>query len=195
MPVLCIFDLRLDCECICRWKGHFHLRGIAQEADNDHEVQVVLAHELAHSAMSHVAKSGGIGLIGSVLEALVFDADDDADGLISDLALRAFSPGFELEADYVGIYMIARAGLDTENVSSFWRRLAVEYPEQNQRTLLGIHRLHTERFVSMETVHREIVDKLRFGSPLTPGRKQRTKSLVCNDLFSRLCVLGYPFDP
>ena len=142
--------------------------GLLKEAENDLEVQVVLAHELAHNAMSHVAKSGGIGLVGSVLEALIFDEDDDANGVISDLAVQSFSPGFEREADYVGIYMLARAGLDTESVPAFWRRLAVEYPEENQRTLLSTHPIHTERFVSMEKAHQEILDKKRDGSPLIP---------------------------
>lgn len=142
--------------------------GLLKEAENDREVQVVLAHELAHNAKSHVAKSGGIGLLGSVLDALVFDEDDKADGVISDLAVRAFSPGFEREADYVGIYMLARAGLDTENAAAFWRRLAVEYPEDNKKTILGTHPMHTERFVSMEMAHEEIEAKRRDGSPLIP---------------------------
>ena len=84
-------------------KDIFANTGLLKEAENDHEVQVVLAHELAHNAMSHVAKSGGIGIVGSDLNALVFDEGDESDGLISDLAVQAFSPSFEREADYVGI--------------------------------------------------------------------------------------------
>lgn len=146
----------------------FIYTGLLKEAENDHEVQVVLAHELAHNAMSHIVKSGRIGLAGSVLEALIFDEDDDADGVISDLAVLTFSPSFEREADYVGIYMLARAGLDTESAAAFWKRLAVEYPEENERTLLATHPMHTERFLRMEKAHREIVEKLEDGSPLIP---------------------------
>lgn len=149
-------------------KDIFVNTGLLKEAENDHEVQVVLAHELAHNAMNHVAKSGRIGLVGSVLDALVFDAGDESEGLVSDLAVLAFSPGFEREADYVGIYMLARAGLDTKSVSAFWKRLAIEYPEENQRTILATHPTQTERFVSMEKAHEEIVQKQRDGSPLIP---------------------------
>ncbi len=146
----------------------FVFTGLLKEAENDHELQVVLAHELAHNAMSHIAKSGRIGLAGSVLDALVFDEDDDSDGFVSNLAVLAFSPAFEREADYVGIYMLARAGLDTESVPAFWRRLAVEYPEEDERTLLATHPIHTERFLRMERAHQEIVEKMEDGSPLIP---------------------------
>lgn len=152
--------------------------GLLKEAENDHEVQVVLAHERAHNAMSHVAKSGGIGLLGSVLDALVFYDDDEADGLIYDLAVRAFSPGFEREVDYVGIYMLARAGLETENVSAFWRRLAVGYPEKNQRTILATHPINTSG-----TTKRQMATAIAAISPAsTPPR---TATVLSNPAANR----------
>ncbi|MCY3883793.1 MAG: hypothetical protein OXG24_02640 [Gammaproteobacteria bacterium] len=80
------------------------MSGIVQKAYNDHEVQVVLTH----NAMSYVAKLGELGIVGSVLEALVFDENGVANGLISNLEVQTFSPIFKHKADYEGIRLLAR---------------------------------------------------------------------------------------
>lgn len=147
-------------------KDIFVYSGLVKEVENDHEMQVVLAHELAHNAQSHIAKSARIGWATSILDIII--GDEDSEGPITNLILNAFSPSFEREADYVGIYMLARAGLDTEHVSTFWKRLAVEYPEQNVQTLLSTHPIHGERFVNLDKAHEEIVAKIKSGEPLIP---------------------------
>ncbi|MXW07070.1 MAG: M48 family metalloprotease [Gammaproteobacteria bacterium] len=147
----------------------FVFTGMIKEVESDNEMQVVLGHELAHNAMSHIAKTGGIGLAGSILDVILGDeGDEDDEGLFADLAMIAFSPAFEREADYVGLYMIARAGLDTQNASAFWKRLSVEYPGENQRTLLSTHPIHAERFVNLDKAHEEIVKKIAAKEPLIP---------------------------
>ena len=146
--------------------------GMVKEVESDHEMQVVLAHELAHNAQSHIAKSARVGLVGSILDAIIFDEDDEAsEGVLSDLSVSVFSPRFEREADYVGIYMLARAGLDTKQVSSFWKRLSIEYPEENTKSILSTHPVHGERFVNLDKAHDEIVKKLESGAPLVPEYK------------------------
>lgn len=149
-------------------KDIFVFTGLVKEVENDHEMQVVLAHELAHNAQNHIAKSARIGWATTVLDILI--GDEDSEGPITDLTLTALSPGFEREADYVGIYMLARAGLDTEHVSTFWKRLAVEYPEQNVRTLLSTHPIHGERYVNLDKAHDEIVEKKESGAALVPEK-------------------------
>ena len=149
----------------------FVFTGMVKEVESDNEMQVVLAHELAHNAMSHIAKSTRIGLAGTILDAILSDEDDeDSEGLFANLAIIAFSPSFEREADYVGLYMLARAGLDTKNASAFWQRLSVEYPDENQRTLLSTHPIHAERFVNLDKAHEEIVEKKASGALLVPDK-------------------------
>ncbi len=41
----------------------------------------------------------------------------------------AFSVEFEREADYVGLYMMARAGYAIETAPNFWRRMAMRDPK------------------------------------------------------------------
>ena len=150
----------------------FVLTGMIKEAENDNELQLVIAHELAHNAMAHVGKTTRIAIVGSILDALLDLGDDEAsDGLLSTLAVLAFSPGFEREADYLGLYMLARAGLDTENASNFWKRLSIEYPGENERTILSTHPIHAERLVNLDKAHEEIVEKINSGEPLKPETK------------------------
>ena len=40
------------------------------------------------------------------------------------IGVAAFSQAFELEADYVGLYILARAGYPTKNAAAFWRKMA-----------------------------------------------------------------------
>ena len=48
----------------------------------------------------------------------------------------AFSQEFELEADYIGLYIMARAGYSTDHAANFWRKMAARSP---WKRLIGTH--------------------------------------------------------
>lgn len=83
-----------------------------------------------------------------------------------------FSQDFEREADYVGMYLLARAGVNTSGVGEFWRRIAAEYPQNIKGSFTHTHPATAERYINIDAAHTEIGDKLLKGLPLLPERKE-----------------------
>ncbi|HEY9234377.1 MULTISPECIES: M48 family metallopeptidase [Phenylobacterium] len=114
----------------------FVYRGLLRFVETDDELAAVVGHEFAHNAMGHIQKSASnrrVGVAGGLLIDLAFAAGGvDTQGAFAktggQIGGQAFSQEFETEADYVGMYYLARAGYDMSNVEGFWRRMAAEDP-------------------------------------------------------------------
>ena len=63
----------------------------------------------------------------------------------------AFSQDFEAEADYVGVYLMARGGYDIGLAPNFWRRMAVIHPASIKTNHSSTHPSAPERFVALES--------------------------------------------
>lgn len=150
-------------------------RGMMRFAENDTEVALVVAHELAHNTMNHIGKlrqnamAGSLG--GLVVDSLLGAAGVNTGGQFSQLGGQAgqqrYSVSFEQEADYVGMYYLARAGFPTNGVANFWRRMATE--GQASIDVRTSHPTSAERFIAIERTHDEIQTKLRNNQPLAPN--------------------------
>ncbi|MFQ5783987.1 MAG: M48 family metalloprotease [Alphaproteobacteria bacterium] len=107
---------------------------------SDSELALVVSHELAHLVMNH-----------------------------GDLSRRlaANFREIEAEADYVGLYIMARAGYEVDRAPKFWRRIAANFP----RTMASArtHPATPYRFVAMKKTVAEINAKIAAGEPLTPN--------------------------
>ncbi|NNC38256.1 MAG: M48 family metalloprotease [Hyphomonadaceae bacterium] len=121
--------------------------GMMEFAARDEELALVVGHELAHNTMRHVPKS-----IRNLL--------------LSGFAVRTTRP-FESEADYVGMYYLARAGFELDGVEDFWRRLGVVSPKSIVRA--KTHPVTPERLLSIRATAQEIEAKQKSGEPLTPN--------------------------
>ena len=144
--------------------------GMYRFVEHDLEMQVVIAHELAHNAEGHIRKSMGSTALAVLLDALVDAAADvDTDGTFGQLSQMAFSKEFEREADYISMYMLERAGIDAVEASNFWRRIAVESPEAV--VVAGTHPTSAERFVNLDAAYEEIRQKRAAGEPIEPERR------------------------
>jgi len=154
-------------------------RGMLRFVENDTELALVVAHELAHNAMGHVPKkmtnalAGALG--GLAVDLLLGSAGvhtgNQASQLGGQMGAMSHSVAFEQEADYVGMYFMARAGFETGNVATFWRRMAVEQGD----AAVEIRRTHPtspERFVAINATHQEIQAKKRAGQPLAPNLRR-----------------------
>ena len=73
----------------------------------------------------------------------------------------------ELEADYVAVYLAARAGFDISRVSNFFRRWAALSPGEIDRR--GNHPGTAERVIRLTTTIAEVQAKLSRGEPLVPA--------------------------
>lgn len=119
---------------------------------NDKELAFVLSHELAHHIMNHV---------GSLL---------GATGQLAEL---------EAEADYVGLYIMARTGYGIGDAPEFWRRMAVSFP--NSIASATNHPTTPYRFVALKRTVEEINAKVAAGEPLVPNLRNQVATNNANN--------------
>jgi len=104
--------------------------GLILYAQGEAELAAVMAHEIAHVAAHHASRQmtrsqllnlgtiplvflgGGAGL-----------AVQQAVGLMIPISLTKFSRGFEMEADYLGVEYLYKAGYDPQAFVSFCERI------------------------------------------------------------------------
>ena len=147
-------------------------RGMMRFANNDTELALVISHEIAHNSMSHITAKMTNYALGSILDiAAQVLLKVPTQGLFGNAGARAYSQEFESEADYVGLYIMARAGGDIDNAPQFWRRMATLSPAAIQSSHLSTHPATPERFVALEETVKEIKAKRAAGKPLIPNLK------------------------
>lgn len=154
-------------------------RPMLRLASTEAELALVLAHELAHNARGHIdakkknANTAGMG--GLILDVIGAAAGVDTGGAFTEAAMRrgarVASPEFETEADYVGMYMLARAGYPLADVETFWRKMAVEAP--SAIFIRSSHPATTDRYLTVAAARDEIEAKRAAGGPLVPNEKPK----------------------
>lgn len=153
--------------------------GMMDFIHSDEELAVVLGHELAHNLRGHLdaKRQNELGgrIAGAVLDGLVAAATRTMPGNTGQsfggaLAAQAYSVDFEAEADYVGLYLMARAGFPIKDAPDFWRRMGAANPKAV--TLATTHPSTPERFVALKATQDEIEAKKAKGEPLVPNEKQ-----------------------
>lgn len=150
--------------------------GMVRFANNDDELALVLGHEYAHNVLDHKSRRTGNVVVGTILGALLdiglaaagvntggagMRAGAEAGGLV-------YSQAFEIEADYLGLYFAARAGVDISKAPDFFRRMGIEHPGSIRENFLATHPSSPERAAAMEAVVQEIQQKLKSGEALVP---------------------------
>ena len=129
-------------------------RGIIRFTGNDEELALVIAHELAHNALSNVSKLRQNAMAGSLGSSLI-------DSLMGDPSDK--NTGFEQEADYIGMYFMERSGYNAANVAPFWRRLAEHSTS---------HPVSPKRFRAIDATYKEIMKKKATGQKVAPTLKK-----------------------
>jgi predicted Zn-dependent protease len=127
---------------------------------SDDELGWVVAHEIAHNILSHVQNAKLQAMLRTFLA-----ARGEVPGSMATMSPR---PSLESQADYVGAYLMARAGYDLSAIKRVWERLARLEVRQNGQAQ-GLNQTHpptTERLTALEVTIQEIQAKRRLGQPL-----------------------------
>ena len=145
--------------------------GMMRFAETDEELATVVGHELAHNLMGHIDSKRGNIALGFLVDLLFAGFGVNTGGVFSDMAGQSYSQEFETEADYVGLYLMARAGYDIAGSPNFWRRMGVRNPGSIRTNHAASHPSAPYRFVSLDKTVEEIERKKAAGLPLRPEMK------------------------
>ncbi len=108
---------------------------------NDHELAMVVGHELAHHAQGHLVRGASHRQLGQMMGEIIsafstfslknilnwrhFKVDPDVRHVAQDAVVSVFSQDNEREADAYGMWYAYQAGYDVDAALAFWERLAV----------------------------------------------------------------------
>lgn len=176
----CAFDISMieqkGLNAYADGKKIYVTKDMAAFTSSDNELANVIAHEYAHNIMNHVPSQQQNVMIGALAggaaDYLAASQGINTQGLGQQLGAKAaqlrYSKSFEMEADYVGMYIMERAGYDTAGAAAFWRKMAAASPANAQGSLLSTHPTSAERYVALNQAGGEINRKKSTGAPLRP---------------------------
>lgn len=152
--------------------------GMMHFLENDDEVAVLMGHELAHNMMGHIdagrTNVAAGALVGAVVDGIAASQGIHTGGGWMDTGAQvgrlSYSVAFEEEADYVGLYIAARAGYDIRKAPGMWRRMTVEDPDSLFREVT--HPANPKRAATLQKAIEEIEYKRKHRIPLVPDFKQ-----------------------
>lgn len=137
--------------------------GLFEVARSDDELALILGHELAHNTLGHMnAGTSSTTRSGKLLDALFRSSISTA---LMGQASAPYSPAKEQEADYQGLYFMARAGFSVAAADTMWSRLN-KAPGASKLTLT--HPSGPERQAALKRAADEIRAKQKSGAPLVP---------------------------
>ncbi len=145
--------------------------GMMRFINDEIEMATVVGHEIAHNLMGHISKTKGNIALGTTADFFLAVIGINTGGAGAEAGSRAYSQGFESEADYVGLYLMARAGYPVINAPYFWRRMAIRAPQNIRTNSAASHPAPPARFVSMDRTVSEIQAKQQAGQRLYPERR------------------------
>ena len=151
-------------------------RGMMRFATSDEELSLVISHEISHNAMGHLTAQRGNRIIGAIMDGILAGLTrTQSTGAFTNAMGASFSQDFEAEADYVGLYVMARANEPIKEAPKFWRRMAAESPANITNTHNASHPATSYRMLALDKTVEEIEAKRAAGKPLTPELKEPAK--------------------
>jgi len=148
-------------------------------AASDNHLAFVIAHEFSHNIMNHqraLVQNTTLGaLLGAVVDVAAGAGGVNTEGVFSQAGAKqgqlSYSPEFEHEADYIGLYILARAGYRIDDAPMFWRVMSQANPDSIY--IQSTHPTNPSRTLQMEKTVSEIRAKQRAGLPLIPNIKPK----------------------
>lgn len=145
------------------------MAGMMRFAETEEDLALVLAHEMAHSVLAGRQSMPIESVPGAIVDFVVSGLIGiETQGAFSRGGGRSYIQDYEAQADYVGLYIMARAGFDISGAPGFWRRIAADYPGSIKDSLAAAHPASPYRFVLMTETVAEIEAKQAQGVALLP---------------------------
>jgi len=131
----------------------------------DDELAWILAHEISHNLLSHVQNAKLRRMLNTFMEATVSSS--------TPMTQSPEPRALEAQADYVGSYLMARAGYDLDAIRQVWHRLRKIESQQaaGNHQMEQTHPTTEARLAAFEESLKEIETKRRGGELLQPRFK------------------------
>lgn len=142
-------------------------RGMINFAQNDEAIAYVMAKELAHNVLGHAGQTRSTATVSSIIDNLAA-IRPDLTMLVGSAGIRPMPADYDVAADNLALYMLARAGYNISNARSFWQRLSGQYPATVLNSYTAIHPNVTARLTAMDRSVSEIKAKQAAKRPLMP---------------------------
>ncbi|KAK8518296.1 hypothetical protein V6N13_027770 [Hibiscus sabdariffa] len=98
--------------------------GLLEHFRTDSEIATIIGHEVAHAVARHIAETITRNLLFVILQFIVFHCILVNTNPMSELFFRLpFSRRMELEADYIGLLLLASAGYDPRTAPKVFEKL------------------------------------------------------------------------
>ncbi|MFW1677181.1 M48 family metalloprotease [Pontibacter sp. JAM-7] len=117
---------------------------------NDHELALIIAHELAHNVLQHTRIEIQRLTLAGLLDALLISSGIPSPGLLMGLAGTTGLETFELHADRLAIQLLADTGYELDGLAEFWRRLGSQYPQSIHSKGIETHPGTAERYLRVQ---------------------------------------------
>lgn len=142
-------------------------RGMVNFAHSDEAIAYVLAKDIAHNVLGHAATTRQAYTVGSIIDNLVA-VRPDLSMLIGTAGVKPMPQDLDGAADYLSLYMAARAGYSVEGAHAFWQRLATQYPASVLNGYTANHPAVAYRLQVIDKTVSEIRGKQAAKRPLLP---------------------------
>ncbi|MFA9218046.1 MAG: M48 family metalloprotease [Sphingomonadaceae bacterium] len=142
-------------------------RGMVNFAQTDEAIAFVLAKDIAHNVLGHAATTRSAYTIGSIIDNLVA-VRPDLSMLIGSAGVKPVPQELDAAADYLALYMLARAGYTIEHAHAFWQRLAAQYPASVLNGHTATHPATGYRLSVIDKTVAEIKAKQAAKKPIVP---------------------------
>jgi membrane-associated protease RseP (regulator of RpoE activity) len=142
-------------------------RGMINFAQNDEAVAYVMARELAHNILGHTSQMHSTATVSSIIDNLA-SMRPDLTMLVGSAGVRPMPSDYDVAADNLALYMLARAGYNIGNAHGFWQRLSGQYPATVLNGYTAIHPNVTARLAAIDRSVSEIKAKQAAKRPLLP---------------------------
>lgn len=121
---------------------------------NDHEIAAVIGHEIAHALREHSREKISQQMVSTLATTAVGAAIGISPQLLeSGSSLLVHLPNsraMEIEADIIGLELMARAGYDPRQAASLWKKMAAYSGDTKSNVLLSTHPDAKARILQIE---------------------------------------------
>jgi len=135
--------------------------GTMRFVGSEDELAWVVAHEIAHNVLNHSQNARLHSMLQAFLRATTGASEDLAGTMPPRRSLEA-------RADYVGAYIMARAGYDVGAIKRFWRRMDRLRSGKESPEMDVTHPTTAERLAAFDVTLKEIQEKRERGESLQP---------------------------